>query len=384
MKIALFSDTFAPQVNGVANTVKISARVLSEMGHEVRVYTVSKKSGKELTSESGNLFKVITLPSVEVPFYPGERFYLPLGFSSINLRNFKPDIIHVHTPFSVGLEGMGLAKFFRIPLVGTHHTFFNHYLKHIHLDYGWARKFSWSITTAFYNQTDIVISPTRSLKNELCSCGLKKPVEILSNSINFQIFNSKPANKLGKNLSFVYMGRVSYEKSIGEVIRAAAKVFKKIPEAKLVIIGDGPEKEKLEGLSKKLGIQNNITFTGFLHGQSLVDALSANDIFVTASKSENMPLAVLEAMSVGLPIIAVSSLGMSEIVEHEGNGFLLADENTEKTIEQIADKIRVLFDNDALRENFRKRSTELSQKYSEKEVTEKLTDIYKKTINLKK
>jgi glycosyltransferase involved in cell wall biosynthesis len=384
MKIALFSDTFAPQVNGVANTVKNSARALSQLGHEVCVYTLSAKNNKELENESSDLFKVITLPSIEIPFYPGERFYLPLGFSIKNLMKFKPDIIHVHTPFSVGFEGAMLGKFFHIPIVGTHHTFFDHYLKHIHLDYSWARKFSWWSTVVFYNLTNTTISPTHSLKDELRSHGLKKPIEILSNSINFQVFyNNKSTKKSTKKLSFVYMGRVSYEKSIDEVIKAAAEVFKMLPESKLMIIGDGPEKTKLEELAKNLCVENNITFTGFLHGQSLVDALLENDIFVTASKSENMPLAVLEAMSVGLPIIAISSLGMSEIVERDGNGFLLPNEDTNRTIKNIANKICTLLNNDKLRESFQKRSIELSLKYSEKETTEKLINIYKKILNLK-
>lgn len=391
MRIALFSDTFAPQINGVANTVKNSARALGELGHQVRVYTISKESGKCLTQKSNDLYTVATLPSLPVLVYPGERFSAPFGFALRDIRAFQPDIIHVHTPFSVGLEGILSAITRNVPVMGTHHTFFDHYLKHIRLDYAWARKFSWDATIAFYNRTHLVISPTKSLRDGLVSQGLKKPVEVLSNSIDFEVFQNREESPLpskealkkkfgiiGKSL--VYMGRVSYEKSIDEVIHAAARVIKKIPEIKLMIVGDGPEKEKLAKLARELNIHEHVIFTGFLHGQSLIEALSANDLFITASKSENMPLAVLEAMSVGLPIVAISSLGMREIIENNGNGFLLPPEDTGKTIEQITEATLALLTDRALRDKFSAHSQKLSEKYSEKEITKKLVETYQRTI----
>ena len=117
MKIALFSDTFSPQWNGVANTVKNSARALSEIGHEVRVYTVSQKNGKKLTEESDGMFTVVTMPSSSLLIYPGERLCLLLGLFLKNLSKFKPDIVHIHTPFSVGFEGVLSAQVLGIPLV---------------------------------------------------------------------------------------------------------------------------------------------------------------------------------------------------------------------------------------------------------------------------
>lgn len=391
MRIALFSDTFVPQINGVANTVKNSARALGELGHQVRVYTISKESGKLLTKKSNGLYTVTTLPSLPVLVYPGERFSLPLGFALSDIRAFKPDIIHIHTPFSIGLEGILSAKIGKIPVVGTHHTFFDHYLKHIHLDYAWARKFSWDATITFYNRAHLVISPTESLRDGLVSQGLTKPISVVSNSIDFQVFQNHGASPMpskevlkkkfgitGKSL--VYMGRVSYEKSIDEVIYAAARVIKKIPKVKLMIVGDGPEKEKLMGLARELNIQENVIFTGFLNGRLLVEALSANDIFITASKSENMPLAVLEAMSVGLPIVAASSLGMREIVEDNGNGFLLPPEDRGTTRERITEAALTLLTNNELREKFSAHSQKLSEKYSEKEITKKLVGIYQQAI----
>ncbi|MCX6701772.1 MAG: glycosyltransferase [Candidatus Zambryskibacteria bacterium] len=393
MKIALYSDTFAPKIDGVANTVKNSARALGEMGHEVRVYVVSEKNGVELTKQANGLYTVITIPSVSIPVYPGVRFSLPFGFTLFNLRKFRPDVVHVHTPFAVGIEGVVGAKIFGIPLVGTHHTFFDYYLKHIYLDYNWAKKFSWRITVAFYNRVDLVISPTKSLRDELTSNGLYKQVGVLSNSIDFQVFrNDKKLNlsrlelkkKFGiSGKSIVYMGRVSYEKNIDDVVLATAQLVKKIPDIKLMIVGDGPEKEKLITMSKNLKIEKNVIFTGFLHNESLVKALSANEVFVTASRSENMPLAVLEAESLGLPVVAISSLGMCEIVDDNVNGFLLPQGDKEKIVSNIADAILKFMTDDALLEKFSNNSKKLSEKYSEKEITKKLVEIYKQIINTK-
>ena len=237
----------------------------------------------------------------------------------------------------------------------------------------------------------MVISPTKSLRDELLVHGLKKPVEILSNSVNSQVFQNKAdlngrskenlKNKFGvAGKSLVYMGRVSYEKSINTVIAAMAEAAKTIPEAKLMIIGDGPEKEKLIAMAKQFNIDDKVIFTGLLHGQSLAEALSANDIFVTASQSENMPLAVLEAMSVGLPIIAVSSLGMREIVEDNGNGYLLSSQSGKTAVKDMAETIVKLLTNDDDLKKFGRRSLELAEDYSEQKITRQLVDIYDKVI----
>jgi glycosyltransferase involved in cell wall biosynthesis len=171
MKIAIWSDTFSPQVNGVASVARSLADTYTELGHDVAVFSVIEKN--RVKKSSGNqTFSVYKVPSFSMPrsIYPGEglTIALPSGPKTIRaLQDFKPDIIHVHTPFLAGWGAVLGKKILHVPLVGTHHTFFDDYLRHVRLDYAWGRKFSWNYTVAYYNRSDAVTVPSRALKSAL-------------------------------------------------------------------------------------------------------------------------------------------------------------------------------------------------------------------------
>jgi len=385
MKIAIFSDTFPPQVNGVAHTAYLSAKNLVENGHEVAVFTISKKLKDRPDINLKNL-RVFRLPSVPALVYPGERFTLPVGLSLRQVKKFLPDIIHVHTPFSVGWEAVLIAKILKIPLVGTHHTFYNHYLKHIKLDFEWMKKISWKITIGFYNRSNLILSPSKSLANELIREGLECPINVLQNSIDVKLF--KPLKSSSdkeeikkffgvKNRSICYMGRLSYEKSIDQIIKAFALINKKMPELSLMIIGDGPERKNLEELAEDLKIRDSVIFTGSLfYNGDLVRSLQTNDLFVSASKSENMPLSVLEAMATGLPMVLVKEKGLAELIKEDASGiFAKTDDPAD-----IAEKILFLLSSPELLNKFSQGSRLLAMEYSNEKVTDLLTKSYEKVI----
>lgn len=373
MRIALFTDTFPPQINGVANVVRNSAEVLAQKGHDVHVFTVA--SGKSDKNQSFGKFEVTRIFSMPFFGYKGERFSLPFGLTFAKLKSFRPNIIHAHTPFAVGWEAVWAKKILGVPLVGTHHTFFDHYLKHIYMDYGWAKKASSKYIAAYYNRCDLVISPTRSLAENLKSSGVARSIIVVPNSVDTDFFkpaqDKKEKDKLKKQFGFsenvlVYMGRVSYEKSIDVVMRAMSVIALKARDSTFVIIGGGPEKEKLEDLAKRLGIEKHVRFLGFLYGSELVHALQASDLFVTASKSENFPLSVIESMASGLPVVAVSALGLPEIVEDGRSGFLVTQNNPE----EIAACVLKLFAERTLLEKYSATSREISLKHSTRSIAQ--------------
>ncbi|MFA5872254.1 MAG: glycosyltransferase [Parcubacteria group bacterium] len=384
MKIAIFSDTFPPQVDGVSSVASQLAESLLDRGNEVLVVTISKNGHRESGRQSPERYEIIHLPSLPAPVYSGYRVTLPIRQASRKLKKFYPDVIHTHTPFSVGWEAVQSAKKLGVPLVGTHHTFYDHYLKHVKVNFQWAKKFTWKIMVNYYNHCDMVLSPTQSLADTLIKYGLKSPSEILSNPVNTDLFDSlsrgeksEEKKKLGlKGKSFVYMGRVSYEKSIDQVIKAFAIISKKIPDVKLAIIGDGPEKRPLEILADNLGLEERVIFTGFLYGEKLAKTLGANEVFVTASKSENMPISVLEAMAAGLPVIGARALGIPEIIKDNENGFLVPPDNTE----EMAEKMMELIGEDALLDRFSSASRNLSMKYAREKIAEKHEKIYQSLI----
>jgi glycosyltransferase involved in cell wall biosynthesis len=385
MRVALFTDTFFPVVNGVANTVYRSARRLSELGHSVAVCTVSHLSQPALRERVGCGITVYTLPSVNALVYKEARVMFPAGFSKRLMRDFAPDVVHTHGPLMVGMEAIWSAQALHVPLVGTHHTFLDHYLKYVFLDYEWARNLSWRGTAWYYNHCCTVISPTRSLAEGLATHGLKTVPVIVPNPVDVEFFSPAASTAVKAQLkarfgiqgpALVYMGRLSYEKSIDQVLMALAFVAKSKPDCALLVIGDGPETGRLKRQARDLGLVDRVFFTGYLLGTELVEALRAGDIFVLASKSENMPLAVLEAMATGLPVVSVSSLGMKEIVVDGSNGFLLPPDRPQ----EMADRVVELIDDAAKRERFAGASRELSQQYSDVAAARRVAGIYERAI----
>ncbi len=384
MKIAIFSDTFPPQINGVAHAAYLSAKNLIERGHKVAVFTVAKKPKDRPDINLENL-KVFRLFSVPALVYPGERFTLPIGITLWQMKKFNPDIIHVHTPFSVGWEAVLASKILKIPLVGTHHTFYNYYLKHIKLDFEWMKKISWKFTIGFYNRCNLILSPSKSLADELVREGLKCSIHVLQNSINIDLFKHLENQQIReeikksfgvKNRSICYMGRLSYEKSIDQVIRAFALINKKMPDLNLMLIGDGPERPNLEKLAKNLNLNPSIIFTGSLfYNGDLVRALQANDLFISASKSENMPLSVLEAMAVALPMVLVKEKGLAELIKENINGFFTKTDDPA----DIAEKTLSLLSSPELLNKFSQGSRQLAMEYSNEKVTDLLIKSYEKT-----
>lgn len=382
MKIAIFSDTFPPQTNGVSHAAYLMAKNLADAGHEVMVFVAAKKlqSRPDIPTDK---FRVCRLPSLPAPVYKGERMAFAPGFGLRRLKEFGPDIIHAHTPFGVGWEAVLAAKLFKIPLVGTHHTFYDHYLKHIKLDYDWAKKLSWNLTVFYYNFCDLILSPSRALADTLVSKGLSRPIAVLRNTIDTEMF--KPAadrqekaeakNALGiKGDSVCYIGRVSYEKSIDQVVRAFRHMLKRKPDLTLVVAGGGPEKNNLEKLAKKLGVEKQVVFTGFYnYNEGIVKILRANEIFLSASKSENMPLTVIEAMATGLPLVMVKENGLAELIKENINGSFCRTDDPEdmaaKTLALLADRQRLT----ELGANSRR----LAEEYSGKKITAQLENHYK-------
>lgn len=388
MKIAIFSDTFYPQVNGVSYFALYMAENLGKRGHQVKVFTATLLRNAGLDPKNLG-FELVNVPSLPAPIYRGQGFRMtvPAGWTYKKLKKFNPDIIYTHTPFAIGLEAVRGSRKLKIPLIGEHHTFYDHYLKHIRMDYDWAKKMSWKITVGYYNKCDLVISPSKSLADTLSEEGLKKPIRIIPNGVDTDLFVPMSADQKETvkkshgidGLSVVYMGRVSYEKSIDKAIGAFAKFLKNgnNKNVKLMIIGDGPDRKKLEDLAKKLKIEKNIIWTGILRGKDLAAATGCNDVFITASKSENAPLSVLEAMACGLPLVAAGEKGLKELVKDGENGCLCqADDEIE-----MSQKLEEILGNKLKREECSKVSRELALNYSKDKIMQLFEECFSETIN---
>lgn len=384
MKIAYFTDTFLPQVNGIATLLANQARALGEMGHQVLIFTPKLDDIPREKFQAKNV-RVVHLPTVPALIYTEYKlgvFGLPRVLSY--LTRFNPDIIHFHSPFTVGMDAVMAAKILKKPLIGTVHMYFtdSEYLRWV--KYKLAVKLLDKISQGYLNfmfgQCDMVLAPSKNLVSELFKNGFKKPTLHLPNSVMLKkpkSLSEKEKVLIKKKYSLkekvvLHFGRLSYEKNIDTLIRSFKKVLEKDQNVSLLIIGDGPSKKSLKKLAKNLRIEKNVIFTGFIEHQFLISSglLNIGDVFATASTMENQPMAVLEAMLFGLPVVGVKQAGLIELVSN--NGFLVKAGDEKDLAEKIA---TILFDQ-KLKKRMQKESLNQIKQFSVEKITPQLLKIY--------
>lgn len=380
MKIAFFSDTFLPEINSVSVSLATLSQEFANRGHEVSIFTMEPENA----SEKNTIEEDITFPSIKI--YRAKEFSAKMfrrGTEIIH-KDFheiiasKPDIIHVHTPFGIGRQAIKASKLLNIPIIGSHHTFYADYHQYpLKSKNFFSRFFIRKYISWFYNNCQLVIVPTRAISEDLVKSGLSAPISIIPNPIDTKkLRQSAPKDILKKKcglpeFSLVYFGRLSYEKKINNLLKVFALLSSKYPKIKLSIIGDGPERKNLEEYAEMLNVRDRVIFFGMLNGQHFVDAIAANDIFISASDTENQPLPILEAMALGLPQIVAKS-PIDEYVQHSKTGFV----TKEYSFMELSKEIAKLIENSTLRNQMSENSKKEALRYDVRHIAEEYERIY--------
>ncbi len=388
MRIAVFTDTFLPQINGIATVVANIAEELGRKGHEVVIFIPKQQDIKRKKFHAKGV-RVIPLPSIPAFVYPEIRLEV-FGFPQIfkTLKDFRPDIIHVHTPALVGMDAILSSYIFKVPLVGTLHTFT------VDDQFTWIKNPFLMKTCAnlmgnyfqfFFKSCDVVLCPSEILVRKLRKEKFPTFLQYLPNAIPqhtvFPMLTSAQKERLKRKFHLqdhvvLHYGRLSAEKNIDEVLKAFSFVVEKEPHTTLLIIGDGPERARLEKLAQTLGIESHTIFTGFIDHMKLVRSriIQVCDVFVTTSKTENQPMVALEAMTFGLPIVALKEAGMIELVSK--NGFLVRSGDTHG----IAEKIIEILTHPILAKRLSSYAYKEAEKYSVDHVVDQLIEKYENVI----
>ena len=397
MNIAIFTDSFLPHVSGVCSAVINQANELARQGHYVMIFRPKAfgQNTKRKIERSGELAAKIRDVAISLPSLrqPGLRIAIPTVAPNLpTLRRFRPDIVHVHTEWGCGWEGVMLAKMLRKPLVGTFHTFFAEpeYLKQFHLpNHRLTQGMMWRYSVFFYNHCDRILSPSRSVAQQLTDRGAEKIPHLMSNGIpqyarvpEEAIARERGALGLEGSFVFLYVGRLSEEKSLPVVLRAFQRVAGLRAEARLVIMGDGPARKDLEALSRSLALEGRVLFTGSVpHGELVKRNLPRiGQVFVTASKTENQPVSLLEAMSFGVPLIGPEAKGIPELVRPGQTGLLFPPDDTAAL---TAAMLRMM-DDTGLRERCGDAARILAEENSIENIVHQLTFHYHQTIEARR
>jgi len=385
LNIAVFMDNFYPQINGVVTSAINTCRELDKRGHNVYGVAPMPEDFDNYADDYFN-YPLHFVKGFEVGIYPDFQFSWPFDRELLNvMREFKPDIIHFHAPMPIGFQAIRIARELGVPVVGTFHTFFAEpeYLSIVGLEkWKWLQRFGWWYSNFYFSRCDGVVSPGIATASFLKQKGLKKPIEIISNGVEGKKYRSEEfTNITGVEPDqtkkwILYVGRVSKEKCMDELIRAFELVYSKDKDAALLIVGDGPYRKELNRKTDAGGFAGKIVYTGAIPNKDLLESgiFQKVKLFVTASTSENQPMTILESIAFGLPIVGVDAKGVPELVEE--NGFIVPPGKPHL----MADRILEIINNDELRKKLCKISLDLSEKYDITNTTVKMESYYRTII----
>ncbi len=378
MRIGMFSDVYVPQRNGVATAVKLYKDKLEEMGHEVFVFV--PKYSKDFKRSEKNVFE---FPSIKYPLEKEQRiaFFSPHVFFKI--KRLSLDVIHTHSPFSMGILAYWSSKFFDIPYVGTYHTMYEYYRHYLPPIIRPPLSLTKKMIRDWCKRLDKVIAPTYEIKKVLTNYGVPdEHIVVIPTGIDFEKFEKKIEWNLREEYGIedkkvlLYVGRLGKEKNIDFLIRMFKKVSKEI-DSVLVIVGYGPEEESLEALVCDLGLRDKVIFTGGLPREKVIDVYKVSDVFVFASYTETQGLVILEAMAASLPVVALGKMGVRDLLKSSEGGIMLEDLNEDEFARAVLEVLTSKEKRDRLAE---KGKRFVKENFSIDVTVRKMVELYKDLI----
>jgi glycosyltransferase involved in cell wall biosynthesis len=431
VRIVIVTDTYVPEVNGVVTAIATHTRLLAERGHEVLI--IAPRYGEHVDRPQQGI-AIERYPAFSFVTNKATRVALPaIASVTRKIKAFEPDLVHVHTPLSLGVVGLLAAKALRLPIVQTYHTYIPDFMQYLEisrllgidtlqervvnsivfervLESGlWQRivksralietglddfaeawlgitaavnqstpeltaRLAWRYTRLLYNRSDLVLTPSVTLKRELMRHGVTAPVDHLSNGIDLALVRVKESYVRSGRL--VHAGRLGYEKNVDVVVKAFARTLAHGTDTMLDIVGDGPARESLERLVARLGIEDRVRFRGFVARDELVQRYHEYDAFITASTIETQGIVLLEAMAAGLPVVGVRALAIPEIVRTGRSGIVVAPGD----IQSLARAIERLESDDSLRERMGSAARSDVQRHEIGLVVSELEELYRQTV----
>lgn len=385
MRILLATESYYPNIDGGAIARRNLAIRLMQKGHEVAVVAPGfRHKNYEEELDDITIFRV---RGRTLPIYTDYKFcFFPLWEVKRIINKFRPDVIDLNSPYQIGISTLACAKRKGIPVIGTIHVQPENMLMTIEKAkflFRILERMAWFYIINVFNRCDYVTSPTQTAIDMLRSHGLTAPARPISSGIDLNVFNP---NNEGEYLRgrfdvpnkpvVLYTGRISGEKRLDVLVRAMPDVLKEL-DVHFVICGSGREKENIENAVQKLGISENVTFTGFLSHEEFPDIYGLADIFAIPSESELQSIVTMEALASGLPIVASNKDALPELVKNPENGFLFRPGDSKTLSEKI---IEILSD-DALRRRMGEASLEIVQQHSIKNTISQFEELYMEAID---
>ena len=344
MRIALFTETYLPHINGVVTHVKILKEGLEQLGHEVLVVTADANTSHHYVANG----------VLHCPAHTSRRFYgysvaLPISRTRLKMvQKFQPDIIHIHNEFGIGFSGVLCAKLLGVPLIYTLHTMYDDYIYYV-APKALAKpttRLSHRYVRFFAKQAMEVTGPSQKCEEYFRKAGLRKGVNVIPNAVEVEQFSTRNVTEEEKEalrqqhqiptgvMVACFVGRLGREKSVDVLLDYWAEAVRPEDQIRLLIIGDGPVRQELEEQSRRLGLEGMVTFVGKVPHEQLPPYYALCDVYVTASLSDTNSISMLEGMCAGLPVLQRTDPLNADQVQDGRNGYNF------NNAREMADKLR--------------------------------------------
>ena len=370
MRIAFFTETFLPKVDGIVTRLTKTLQHLVAAGDEVLIFCPEGAPDSYLGA------KVVGVPALPLPLYPELKLALPRPAVSEALEQFRPDLVHVVNPAVLGLGGIWLAKSRNLPLVASYHTHLPKYLEHYGM--GMLEPLLWELLKAAHNQASLNLCTSTAMVAELAAKGIQHTA-LWQRGVDTDLFRPELRNESMRarlhgpyddtgNL-LLYIGRLSAEKQI-ERIRP---VLEAMPQTRLALVGDGPHRQQLERCFEG----TPTTFVGYLAGQDLASAYACGDAFLFPSSTETLGLVLLEAMAAGCPVVGADRGGIPDIVSDGENGCLYDPDQPHS----LTTAVQRLLGESQTRACLRQAARQEAERWGWAGATDQLRGYYRKVLN---
>ncbi|MCX9158166.1 glycosyltransferase [Niveibacterium sp. 24ML] len=380
MRVLMVSDVYFPRVNGVSTAIDTHRRGLPQHGVEVELVV------PRYEDESGEP-GITRLPGWRVPGDPEDRFVAPHRVRSAVMKAAaQADLIHIQTPFAAHYAGLAAARRFNLPVVATYHTLFEEYL-HLYapmLPESWLRGLARRLSRSQCNALDATIVPSHAMAQRLREYGITAPLQVLPTGVPVGQFSvgDRASHRARFRARYrippdqpvaLFVGRAAHEKNIGFLIEALAHARCTVPELLLVVAGEGPALESLKERAKALGQADHVRFIGYLdRARELPDCYAAADLFAFASRTETQGLVLIEAMAVGLPVVALAEMGTCDLLgAHQGALVPPCD------VGAFGDAMARLTSDSALRSLLGEQARVLARDWSDDALTARMAMLYR-------
>lgn len=381
MKIAMFTDSYYPAVDGVVTSLSTVSRELERIGHEVFIFAPEPSNGEKVQdiTRGGTFF----FRSFRFKHYPQYRSaFLPSNKNRI-LRKLGVDLIHTHGMTFMGMKGLSAGRHFGVPVATTYHTMMHEaadYYNPLPVPTNVVVNLALRYMRFFLNRLDAVVVPTKPILEELVKMAPRMPyTAVIPTGVDTKRFrpmsSATPVREIygiGSSPLLLYVGRVAFEKNIDSIIRNINRIGDR--SSKFLIVGDGPARKHLEQLVHSLRLDDRVIFAGFVPDNRLADYYAAADAFISASKFETQGLSMLEAMSCGKPVVSINYRAVTDYIVDGENGYLFNEFS-----DNMAETIDRAFSSDV---NIRRNARRTAELYSKERTAKLLSELYFRIMDM--